>query len=94
MNRAMRDDAIGYPWWAYRYGYGYEYRSSLTIAGVPLLHICAGIDPRTMRLRVARGVIAIGDIAVGLIAIGGLACGLFTVGGCSIGLLAAVAARR
>jgi hypothetical protein len=77
------------PWYGYRYGYSYEYRSAITIGGWPLLHVCGGIDPQTLRLRVARGVIAIGDIAVGVLAIGGLACGLVTVGGASLGLLLA-----
>jgi len=72
------------------YGYGYEYRSSTTIGGWPLIHVCAGIDPVTMRPRIAKGVVAIGNIAVGVLAIGGLACGLFTLGGASIGLLLAV----
>jgi hypothetical protein len=90
VNRSMRNGTVGYPWWAYRYGCGYEYKSSLTIGGWPLVHVCAGIDPDTMRPRIAKGVIAIGNIAVGVLAIGGLACGLFTVGGASIGLLAAV----
>jgi hypothetical protein len=75
-----------------RYGYGgaYEYRSSITIAGWPLVHICGGIDPETMKPKLARGIIAIGNIAVGVLAIGGVACGLFAVGGASIGLLLAV----
>ena len=72
------------------YGYGFEYKSSTTIGGWPLIHVCAGIDPVTMRPRIARGVVAIGNIAVGGLAIGGLACGLFTVGGASLGLLLAV----
>ena len=72
------------------YGYGYEYKSSATIGGWPLVHVCAGLDPVTMRPRIAQGVIAIGNIAVGALAIGGVACGLFTVAGASIGLLVAV----
>ena len=74
----------------YRFGYGYEYKSSATIGRWPLVHVCAGLDPTTLRPRVAKGVIAIGDIAVGIVAIGGLACGLFTVGGASLGLLLAI----
>jgi hypothetical protein len=65
-------------------------QSSTTIAGWPLLHVCGGIDPATMQPRVARGVIAIGNIAVGVLAIGGVACGLITVGGASLGLLLAI----
>jgi hypothetical protein len=89
---AARGGALSYPWYGYGYGYGYsyEYRSSLTIGGWPLLHVCAGIDPVTMRPRIAKGVIAIGNIAVGVLAIGGLACGVLTLGGASIGLLLAV----
>jgi hypothetical protein len=75
-----------------RYGFGasYEYKSPLTIGGLPLLHICGGIDPQTLRPRIAKGAIAIGTIAVGIVAIGSVACGLFTVGGASLGLLFAV----
>jgi hypothetical protein len=48
------------PWYGYRYGYGYgyEYRSPITVGGWPLLHVCGGIDPQTLRPRVARGVMA------------------------------------
>jgi hypothetical protein len=65
---------------------GYEYKSSATVGAWPLVHVCAGIDPTTMRPKVAKGVIAIGNIAVGGIAAGGLALGLFSIGGLSIGL--------
>jgi hypothetical protein len=71
-------------------GYGFEYKTTATVAGWPLVHICSGFDPVTLRPRVARGVIAIGNIAVGGVAIGGLACGLLAVGGGSLGLLFAV----
>jgi hypothetical protein len=69
--------------------FGWEYKSTAAIGGWPLVHICAGIDPVTMRPRAAKGVIAIGNIAIGGIALGGLAIGLFTVAGVSIGLVAA-----
>ena len=69
---------------------GFEFRSRASIAGWPLIHICAGVDPATMRPRVAKGIIAIGNIAVGVVAIAGLACGLVTLGGVSLGLLLAV----
>jgi hypothetical protein len=73
---AARGGVMGLGW----YGYGYEYKSSMTIGSWPLIHVCAGMDPVTMGPRIAKGVVAIG----------GLACGLFTVGGASIGLLLAV----
>jgi hypothetical protein len=69
---------------------GFEYQSVASIGSWPLVHICAGLDPVTMRPRVARGVIAIGNMAVGAVAIGGLACGLLTIGGASFGLLFAL----
>ena len=69
---------------------GFEYRSVAAIGDWPLLHICAGMDPVTMRPRVAKGVIAIGNIAIGGVAVGGVACGLVTCAGASLGLLVAV----
>jgi hypothetical protein len=69
---------------------GFEYRSTAAFGGWPLVHVCAGVDPVTMRPRVAKGVIAVGNIAVGGLAIGGLACGLLTFGGLSLGLLFAI----
>ena len=66
--------------------WGYEYRSPATIGAWPLLHVCAGVDMATLRPKVARGVIAVGNVAIGLLAIGGVACGLLTLGGVSIGL--------
>jgi len=86
---ATRGTVPGYGWSGWGW-YGYEYKSATTIGGWPLVHVCAGVDPITMRPRVAQGVVAIGNIAVGALAIGGIACGLFTVAGASIGLLLAV----
>jgi hypothetical protein len=86
---AARGSVEPYGWYGW-YGYGYEYRSSTTIGGWPLIHVCAGIDPVTMRPRIAKGVVAIGNIAVGGLAIGGLAVGLLAVGGCSLGLALAL----
>ena len=71
-------------------GYGFEYKSSFSIGGWPLLHIAGGYDPVTLQPRIARGIIAIGNVAVGGLAIGGMACGLITIGGASLGLLAAI----
>jgi len=86
---AARGSAAGYGSYGW-YGYGWEYKSSATVGTWPLIHVCAGIDPVTMRPKVAKGVVAIGNLAVGVLAIGGLACGVFTLGGASIGLLVAV----
>jgi hypothetical protein len=69
---------------------GFEYRSAAAIGDWPLVHVCVGVDPVTMRPRVAKGVVAIGNLAVGAIAVGGLAFGLVTVAGLSVGLLFAL----
>jgi hypothetical protein len=66
--------------------YGFEYRSELEILGWPLIHIAQGIDPATGRFRVARGIIAIGNLALGVFALGGVSGGIFTIGGLGIGL--------
>ncbi len=69
---------------------GFEYRSRASIGGWPLIHVCAGLDPATMRPRIARGIVAIGNVAIGGVAIAGLACGLISVGGASFGLVFAL----
>src|SRR5208282_4910573 len=67
---------------------GCDYRSRTTICGWPLLHVATGFDPLTGRKRIARGIIAIGDVAVGVLALGGCALGIIAIGGASIGLFA------
>ncbi len=64
----------------------YEYKSQRTLFGLPLVHINLGRD------RCAKGVIAVGSIAVGFVALGGVAFGLLTLGGVSLGLLLALGA--
>jgi hypothetical protein len=70
------------------YGYGYEYRSPIVIGNLPLVHVATGMDPRTGRKRVAKGIIAIGDIALGVVAVGGVAVGGLALGGCALGVCA------
>jgi len=67
---------------------GCDYRSRTTICGWPLLHVATGFDPLTGRKRIARGIIAVGDVAVGVLAMGGGAIGIIAIGGAAIGLLA------
>jgi len=67
---------------------GCDYRSKAELFGWPLLHVATGVDPKTGRKRVAKGVVAIGDVAVGGVAIGGAAIGVFACGGAAIGLFA------
>ncbi len=42
---------------------GVDYRSQATLFGLPLVHVATGHDPATGRKRIARGFIAIGDMA-------------------------------
>ena len=67
--------------------FGREYKSKTTLFGLPLVHIAFGLDPRTGKKRVAKGIIAIGDISFGAISLGGVAMGGLTLGGCSLGLV-------
>jgi serine/threonine protein kinase len=65
-----------------------EYRSDQTLLGWPLVHINMGPRVRTGARSVAKGWIAIGDIAIGAVAIGGMAMGGIAVGGLTLGLVA------
>lgn len=65
--------------------YGYEYKSEAEMFGLPLIHIATGLDPKTGKKRIAKGIIAIGDVAIGGIAVGGFAMGGLTLGGMSLG---------
>jgi len=67
---------------------GVDYRSQRTIWGIPLVHVATGPDPVTGGRGVAKGIIAIGDIAIGGIAFGAVAIGGISFGGASIGGLA------
>ena len=67
-------------------GYGgYEYVSATRLFGLPLVHIAMSPQSRG----VAKGIIAIGDVAFGLVfAMGGFAVGGISAGGLSVGLIA------
>jgi len=56
-------------------GPGYEWKSARTFLGYPLVHVAFGRDSRG-RLRVARGIIAIGQFAIGLITVAQFGVGL------------------
>jgi hypothetical protein len=86
-DRALACPHCGYP---IQGGYGYEYRSERQLFGLPLVHIVSGnrIDPGTGGLRVAKGIIAIGPVAVGGLALGGMSVGVLSFGGLSLGLIA------
>jgi uncharacterized OB-fold protein len=56
-------------------GTGFEWRSSQTVLGYPLMHVAFGKDAQGKR-RVAKGIIAIGQFAVGLITVAQFGVGL------------------
>jgi RNA polymerase sigma factor (sigma-70 family) len=73
----------------------FEYRSKLSLLGLPLIHIRlrGGIERGPVKAWIAAGdsaigvLFALGGIAVAPISFGGFAAGLLTLGGCGIGLL-------
>ena len=65
----------------------YEYKSRVHIGSLPLLHIKFR-NRFSYKPAVAKGVIAIGDIAAGVLAIGGLSIGVIPIGGWAVGLFA------
>jgi hypothetical protein len=92
-NKEISDQAVmcphcGYPIKGGFYGRFYEYQSEKTLFGLPLVHIYLGpnSDPQTGKLRCAKGIIAIGNIAVGGLAIGGISLGVISFGGFALGL--------
>jgi hypothetical protein len=72
--------------WAGRPFYVYEYKSQTTLFGLPLIHICF-CPVWLVGFRPARGIIAVGNIAIGFAAFGGVAMGLAAFGGISLGLV-------
>jgi RNA polymerase subunit RPABC4/transcription elongation factor Spt4 len=56
------------PWRSEWRGYGIDWRTKASIWGYPLIHVSFGRDARG-KPRIARGVVAIGQVAVGLIVI-------------------------
>lgn len=62
----------------------YEYRSKATLFGLPLVHINTGGRYQTKQ---AKGIIAIGDIAMGVVSFGGISYGVVAIGGIGIGVV-------
>ena len=72
----------------YESGRGFhEFKSYANFNGLPLIHYVSGICPETGRHVTAKGVIAIGRVAMGLIAIGQASIGVIAIGQLAIGLL-------
>ena len=67
-----------------------EYRSARTWLGLPLVHVAPGWRGSDGRYHAgrARGVVAVGGVAVGFVAVGGVAIGVISVGGLALGLIA------
>ena len=68
---------------------GRRFTSEARVLGMPMVSIAMGPDPTTGAGRgVAKGFIAVGDIAVGVFAVGGVSVGLVCTGGLSLGGIA------
>ena len=77
-----------FPGRAHWQGTGYEWKSAVTLGGYPLVHIAYGRDARG-KLRVAKGVIAIGQFGIGVITLAQFGIGLlFGFGQCLLALTA------
>jgi hypothetical protein len=59
-------------------GWGFEYKSGLTICGLPLIHVSFKYRPNRMPV-VARGVIAIGQFACGILTISQFGVGIVSI---------------
>jgi len=59
-------------------GWGYEYKSAFTVAGLPLLHISFKFRPNRTPV-VARGIIAIGQFGCGVVCIAQFGVGVFSL---------------
>jgi hypothetical protein len=60
-------------------GWGYEYKSKVTLFGLPLLHVAFKYRPNRVPV-VARGIIAIGQFGCGVVTVSQFGIGLFSVG--------------
>jgi hypothetical protein len=65
----------------------FEFRSKEEINGWPLIHINFGKNPETGRPLVAKGVVAIGNVAFGVVSIGAAAFGVVALGGFGMGIV-------
>ncbi len=66
-------------------GVFYEYVSPIKVFSLPLVHIRLGYGPQ-----VAKGIVAVGNLAVGVVAIGSCSLGVISLGGVTLGLLLAL----
>ena len=59
-------------------GWGFEYKSQLTLFGLPLVHVSFKYRPNRAPV-VAKGIIAIGQFACGIVTISQFGIGVFSV---------------
>jgi hypothetical protein len=72
-----------------RFGRAIRYRSEATLFGVPVIDVALGPMPERGEARgMAKGIIAVGDVAIGGIAIGSFSAGIVSVGGLGVGVCA------
>lgn len=72
-----------------RFFRSWEWNSKTRLFGLPLISICFCAYPHMMRCRrTARGVIAIGNIAVGVVSLGLFSIGVLSIGALSVGAFA------
>lgn len=64
-----------------------EYKTYATWMGLPVVHYTHGRCPDTGKRIIARGVVAVGRLAVGLVAVGQASLGIVAIGQLGIGLL-------
>ena len=69
----------------------FEYRSEQEINGLPFVHINIGINPETGKPLVAKGAVAIGNIAFGVVSIGVAAFGIVTLAAFGLGVVSLAA---
>lgn len=73
----------------YFHGWSWFWDSKTRLFGLPLVSVRFHLRPHMMRNRdAARGIIAIGNMAIGVVALGALSVGVLSVGALSAGLLA------
>ena len=65
---------------------GREWKSKTSLFGWPIIHIAYGHHPRTGKKLIAKGVIALGDVAIGAFAVGGFSIGIVSMGGMALGI--------
>lgn len=72
-----------------RFFRSWTWESKTRILGLPLVSLCFCFYPHMLRNRkTARGIIAIGNVAVGVVALGGFSAGVFSIGAFSVGAFA------